>query len=69
MRTQIAEREGTQQRIGDSVQQHVGVGMTGKPARMWNVDATEDQRTTRHQRVYIETGADAQRHRCLSPSQ
>jgi hypothetical protein len=36
--------DGPQQRVGQSVEQHISVGMTGKPAIMRNQDAADFQR-------------------------
>ena len=61
VRTDVAQRERAQQRVADRVQQHVGVGMPGEPARMRDRDAAQHERPALDQRVHVESGADAHR--------
>jgi hypothetical protein len=43
MAADIAQRRRTEQRIGDRMEQRVGVGMAEQPRLMGNLDAAEDQ--------------------------
>src|SRR5262249_3204806 len=42
--TNVSRAGGGQQRVGDGVQDHVGVAVTGEAARMLDADAAEDER-------------------------
>jgi hypothetical protein len=59
MAADVAQRRRAEQRIGDRVQQRVGVRMTEQAERVRDVDATEDQPAAGNQRVNVATLADA----------
>src|SRR5690606_7850355 len=54
----VAQGRRAQYRIGDRVQQHVGVGMPLQTVGVRNTHATDDEVTAFDQRMYIETLAD-----------
>ena len=59
MAADVSECSGTQQRVRDGVQQHVGVGMPQQAHRVGNVDTANDQWTTGHQGMGVPAFADA----------
>ena len=59
-RADVAQAGGAQQRIGDRMQQHVGIGMPQQAALVRNIHAADQQRAARHQRVDVPAFADAE---------
>ena len=59
MAADIAQRRRAEQRIGNRVQQCVGIRMTEQTAAVRDRDAAEDQFTSRYQGVAVITLADA----------
>jgi hypothetical protein len=59
MAPDVAQRGSAQQRIGDGVQQHIGVGMAQEAKVVRDAHATDDQLATGHQRVHIPALTDA----------
>ena len=59
---------GAEQRIGDGVDEHVGIGVSVETLGMWNLDAAENERATLDQRVDIvtDTGENRGGHRKIS---
>lgn len=57
----VAQPSRTQQRIGERMQQHVGVGMTEQAALEGDGDAADDQRPPGHERMHVEALAHAER--------
>ena len=62
MPADVAQARGAEQRVGNGVQQRIGVGMAEQPTRVRNVHAAEDQLAALHQRVYVVALADANVH-------
>ena len=61
MAPDVAQRGRTQQRVGDGVQQHVGIRMA-EQALVWGIcHPTDDQRATGHQRMHVPALTDAKR--------
>ena len=60
MAANVAQRSRAQQRIGDSVQQHVSIGVAQQAHRMGNMHAANDERTAGHQRVGVPTLANTE---------
>ncbi len=58
-RADVAEPGRAEDRVGDCVQQHVGVGVTEQAALERNLDAADHQPATRHQRMDVEPLPDA----------
>jgi hypothetical protein len=56
----VAEGCRAEQCVGDCVQDDVGVGVTGQPARVLDADAAEDERSAVNEAVRVVTGADAE---------
>ncbi len=54
----VAHARGPQQRVGDGVGQHVGVGVTLQAAIVLDLHAPEHQRATLHQAVTVIADAD-----------
>ena len=59
MHAEVAQRERAKQRIGDRVQQHVGVRVSGETAVVRNGHAADDERTSGGERMHVEACADA----------
>ena len=59
---EVAQRERAEQRVGDRVQQHVGVAVAEQAALERNDDAAQHQRPAGDQRVHVEAVADAETH-------
>ena len=51
----VAQTSRPQHRIGDGVQQHIGVGMAQQPRCMGDLDAPQNQLAAWHQRVHVPT--------------
>ncbi len=64
MSADIAEAGGPEQRIGDRMEQHVGIGMAEQPALEGDLHAADDELAPRHEGMDVETLADAH-HACL----
>ena len=60
---EVAERQRAENRIGNRMQQDVGVGMAVETALERDGDAADDQRAAGDQRMDVETAADTNRHR------
>ena len=46
MRAEIAERQRAEDRVDDRVEQHIGIGVTGKPAFVRDRDPADHKRAT-----------------------
>ena len=57
--TDVAEPGRAEDCVGDRVQQHIGVGVAEESALERDLDAADDQSTSRHQRMNVETLSDA----------
>jgi hypothetical protein len=53
MLTDVPFTDGSQQGIGDSMQQNVGIGMSFQPVRVRNLDATQNQFTSLGEPMHI----------------
>ncbi len=53
MLTDIAFSDSSQQGIGDSMQQNIGIGMSFQPVRVRNLDAAQNQFTSLGEPMYI----------------
>jgi hypothetical protein len=53
MLTDIAFTDGSQQGIGDSMQQNIGVGMSFQPVRMCNLEAAQNQFMSLGEPMYV----------------
>src|SRR5437667_11107078 len=53
MLADIARTDSSQQGIGDSMQQNIGIGMSFQPVRMRNLDATQNQFSSRGEPMHI----------------
>jgi len=62
MAANIAQRSRAQQRIGEGVQQHVGIGVAQQPLRMRQRHAAQHQRAPRHQGVDVPAFTNAEIH-------
>src|SRR5207244_1636608 len=62
----IAGAGGAEERVGDGVEDGVGVGMTGQPARLADADTAEDERTGVIERVDVDSLSDADHDHCSS---
>ena len=60
MAADVAQPGRAQQRIADRVQQHVGVGVSGQPQVVGNVDAADDELAAGGEGVDVEAVADAE---------
>src|SRR5690554_5698672 len=58
MPANITQPGGTQQRVRNSVQQHIGIGMAQQPMSMGQRDPADDQGPAFHQRVHIKALSD-----------
>ena len=54
----IGQTSGSQQRVGDRVEHHVGIAVAGKPFGVFNDDPAQDQPPFFHQSVNVVTDAD-----------
>ena len=59
MPADIAQTRRAENRIGDRVQEHVGIRMPIETFIKWNRDAADDEWPASHQRVNIKALADA----------
>ncbi len=62
MPADVAQAGRAEQRVGDGVQQRIGVGMAEQAARVRNLHAAQDQLAALHQRVHVVALADADVH-------
>ena len=53
MRADITQPGGAQQRVGDGVQQHIGIRMPQQPGAVGDLHAAQHQPPSRHQRVDV----------------
>ena len=58
----VAQARRPQHRIGDGVQQDIGVGMAQKASGVGNLDPTQNQLPSGHQSVHIPAFTDADIH-------
>ncbi len=61
MTADVAEARCPEQRVADRMQQHVGVGMSGEPPVVGDIDTADDELTTGHQRMDVEALTDSHR--------
>ena len=59
----VAERRRAEDRVGDGVQQHIGVGMPFQPPIVRDLDAAEDQAASRREAMSVVADADPRRDR------
>jgi hypothetical protein len=55
----ITQRGSTEQRVGDGMQQRVGIGVTEQSVGVRDGHAAEYERSAHRQRMYVPTFADA----------
>ena len=53
MMADVARRNRAEQRVGDGMDQHVGVRVSFQSFGVWNLHAAENQRTAFHQRMHV----------------
>jgi hypothetical protein len=59
---QVAQPRRAQQRIGDGVGQHVGVGVSRETPGMVEPHTAQDQRPSRHEGMHVEASTDPNLH-------
>ena len=62
MRANIAQRRRAQQRIGDGVQQHIGIGMAQQAGAVGDTHTAQHQRAPGHQCVNVPAFANSEIH-------